>query len=211
MSAAPVRILIVAGDPGSSSGVAARLAGHPDCTVVDEVPPDADLPAAVALSRPDVIVWDLGEDPEATLERLAEANDAGVPIVAVIPDEAEGIRALAAGAKGLLSRDPDPQQLVAAAQAAAAGLLALDPSAAGFISSLAASGGHAGLIEDLTPREREVLRLLAEGLPNKAIAGRLGISEHTAKFHVHTILGKLGTQSRTEAVVRAARLGLITL
>ena len=66
-------------------------------------------------------------------------------------------------------------------------------------------------MEDLTPREREVLRLLAEGLPNKAIARQLGISEHTVKFHVNAILGKLAVASRTEAVVRATRLGLIPL
>jgi DNA-binding NarL/FixJ family response regulator len=66
-------------------------------------------------------------------------------------------------------------------------------------------------VEDLTPRELEVLGLLAEGLPNKAIGLRLGISEHTVKFHVNAVLGKLGAQSRTEAVVRATRLGLILL
>ncbi len=65
--------------------------------------------------------------------------------------------------------------------------------------------------EALTPREREVLQLLAEGLANRAIAQRLAISEHTVKFHVNAILGKLNAQSRTEAVVRAARLGLLIL
>ncbi len=63
----------------------------------------------------------------------------------------------------------------------------------------------------LTPRELEVLALLAEGLPNKSIARRLDISEHTVKFHVNAVLAKLDVQSRTEAAVRAARMGLITL
>ena len=63
----------------------------------------------------------------------------------------------------------------------------------------------------LTPRESEVLQLLAEGLPNKAIAERLGISDHTAKFHVNAILGKLGASTRTEALAQAARLGLVLL
>jgi DNA-binding NarL/FixJ family response regulator len=67
------------------------------------------------------------------------------------------------------------------------------------------------LLEELTPRERDVLSLLSEGLTNKAIAQHLGISEYTVKFHVNTIFRKLGAQSRTEAAVRAARLGLITL
>jgi DNA-binding NarL/FixJ family response regulator len=68
-----------------------------------------------------------------------------------------------------------------------------------------------GEVEALTPREAEVLNLIAEGLPNKTIAIRLNISEHTVKFHVNAILTKLGAQSRTEAVVRATRLGLIAL
>ena len=67
------------------------------------------------------------------------------------------------------------------------------------------------LLEDLTSRELDVLSLLAEGLTNKAIAQRLRISEYTVKFHVNTIFRKLGVQNRTEAAVRAARLGLITL
>ena len=66
-------------------------------------------------------------------------------------------------------------------------------------------------VPDLTPRERQALALLAEGLPNKTIASRMGISEHTVKFHVNSILGKLGAQSRTEAVTKATRLGLILL
>jgi len=69
----------------------------------------------------------------------------------------------------------------------------------------------AALVEPLTPRESEVLQLLAQGLPNKAIAERLRISDHTAKFHVNAILGKLGAQTRTEAIVHAARLGLVLL
>jgi two-component system, NarL family, nitrate/nitrite response regulator NarL len=67
------------------------------------------------------------------------------------------------------------------------------------------------LLDPLTPRELEVLRLLSEGLSNKLIAARLGVSEHTAKFHLNAILGKLGAQSRTEAIVQAARLGLVAL
>jgi DNA-binding NarL/FixJ family response regulator len=68
-----------------------------------------------------------------------------------------------------------------------------------------------GASGELSPRETEVLSLIAEGLANKAVAGRLDISEHTVKFHVNAILGKLGAQSRTEAVTRATRMGLISL
>jgi two-component system, NarL family, nitrate/nitrite response regulator NarL len=86
----------------------------------------------------------------------------------------------------------------------------LDPALAGALVA-ARTELPALPVEALTPREVDVLRLLGEGLPNKAIARRLGISEHTVKFHVNAILGKLGASSRTEAVVRATRLGLILL
>ena len=85
-----------------------------------------------------------------------------------------------------------------------------------FVSALLADVREApppapDLVESLTPREIEVLQLLSQGLPNKGIAQRLGISDHTVKFHVNAILGKLGVQSRGEAIVQAVRLGLVTL
>ena len=101
-------------------------------------------------------------------------------------------------------------RLVATLTAAARDLIIIDPPLAAPVLG-ARDPSSATPVEDLTPRELEVLGLLAEGLPNKAIARRLGISEHTVKFHVNAVLGKLGAQSRTEAVVRATRLGLILL
>jgi DNA-binding NarL/FixJ family response regulator len=94
--------------------------------------------------------------------------------------------------------------------AAAQGLVVIDPQTA---VSLLPSAEHslAQPLGELTPREVEVLQLLSEGLPNKAIASQLGISEHTVKFHVNAIMGKLGAQSRTDAVIRATRSGLIIL
>ena len=76
---------------------------------------------------------------------------------------------------------------------------------------LRGGGRPSSSARDLTPRELEVLRLLAEGLPNKTVAHRLEISEHTVKFHVNSLLAKLGAQSRTDAVVRATRLGLVLI
>jgi two-component system, NarL family, nitrate/nitrite response regulator NarL len=93
---------------------------------------------------------------------------------------------------------------------AAAGLIVLDPTVAGATGIHAhARTSPAG--ESLTAREREVLELVAAGLPNKAIARELGISEHTAKFHVGSLLGKLGAGSRTEAVTLATRRGLLPI
>jgi len=114
----------------------------------------------------------------------------------------------------VLPRQAAPEEIVGAVEAAAAGLIALHPAAAESIWSLlpapvrttVAPAGQA-----LTPREIEVLGMMAEGLGNKTIARRLGISEHTVKFHVGSILTKLNASSRTEAVTLGARQGLIML
>ncbi|HET7266293.1 MAG TPA: response regulator transcription factor [bacterium] len=206
-----IRLMLIAEDSEARSEIAARLSDRDDCVVAGEAAPHADVEGLAEAARADVVVWDLGEDADASLARLADAQPVRLPIVAIAGDEHDGIRALAAGAAGLLPPAVDAERLVLTARAVAGGLLALDRS---FPEAAAAAVGDAGEeapVETLTPREREVLVLMAEGLANKAVAERLGITEHTAKFHVHTILGKLNTQSRTEAVVRAARLGLITI
>ena len=212
-----LRVLIVADDPLARAGLAALLADQPGCTVVGQVAESAELLASLDVYRPEVVVWDLGWDAapalpslEETLERLSELGDAGASVVALIPDAAYAVEAQTAGARGLLLRDSSAEHLVAALMAAAQGLVVLDPALAK--SALGTRDpSSSSLVEELTPRELEVLELLAEGLPNKAIALRLGISDHTVKFHVNAVLGKLGAQSRTEAVVRATRLGLILL
>ncbi|MFN7135801.1 MAG: response regulator transcription factor, partial [Myxococcales bacterium] len=123
-------------------------------------------------------------------------------------DDEAGVAAHGAGAAGVLSREAKPTQIARALAAAHAGLLVFDRSLAATLPPRRHPSAPA---DTLTARELEVLQLLAEGLPNKLIADRLRVSEHTAKFHVNAILGKLGAQSRTEAVVRAARLGLVLL
>jgi len=177
----------------------------------------ADLLSSLDVYRPEVVLWDLGWDAtsassslDEALERLAQLEDTGTPIVALIPDETYALETQSAGARGLLPRESDAERLVAALMAAARGLVVLDPSLVNPVLG-ARDPSSSLLVEELTPRELEVLGLLAEGLSNKAIALRLGISDHTVKFHVNAVLGKLGAQSRTEAVVRATRLGLILL
>lgn len=205
-----VRVLIVADDPLARAGLATLLADPAGCEVVGQVAADSDLAIALEVYRPDVVVWDLGWDPELSLERLVDLTEEESPIVALLPDEANAADAWAAGARGLFLRDVAADALVAALRAVAQGLLVLDPALAdpsrpfGDLTS-------EGLAEELTPRELEVLQLLAQGLSNKAIAYQLGISEHTVKFHVNAIMNKLGAQSRTEAAVRATRMGLIIL
>jgi two-component system, NarL family, nitrate/nitrite response regulator NarL len=212
-------VLIVADDALARAGLATLLADEPGITVAGRVSSLQDLAEAVRLHRPAVVLWDLGWSPQLSLERLGAASDALPPIAALLPDAVYAVDARLAGARGLLRREAEPQALAAALVALSENLLVVDPDLASALQSPAPGRGaqlwtspeEPPLTEELTARELEVLRLLAEGLPNKTIAQRLDISEHTVKFHVNAILGKLGVVSRTEAVVRATRLGLILL
>lgn len=210
MNADTLRLIIIANDPLARAGLAAMLANQPGYTVVAQVAGDADLPAALEVYRPDVILGDLGWEPATMLDRLADLPEGEYPLVLLLPEEGLLAEAWAAGAQGVLPREIGPEKLLAALTAAGHGLVILDQSLAG---ALFPQGQQppAPLVEPLTPRELEVLQHLAEGLSNKTIAHRLNISEHTIKFHVNAIMSKLGAQSRTEAVVRATQLGLIML
>ena len=130
------------------------------------------------------------------------------PVVALLPDGVSAAQALAAGAKGVLPRLADGPTIASAVGSVLRGLLVIDQRIAPFMPVPGITTANA---VELTPREREVLGLLAQGLPNKGIGAKLGISEHTVKFHVNSILGKLGAQSRTEAVAQATRMGLVFL
>jgi DNA-binding NarL/FixJ family response regulator len=218
MNEATLRILIVADDALARAGLAAVLMNQAGCIVAGQVGADADLAAHVAVYDPDVILWDLGWDPtrmapgsqRPMLERLAEQTGEDIPIVALVPDAGFAAAAWAAGARALLPREAASSTMAAAIDAAAHGLVTLDASLVPALLTPATQASST-LLEALTPREQQVLHLLAQGLPNKAIARQLTISEHTVKFHVNAILGKLGAQSRTEAVVLATRLGLLSL
>ena len=199
---APTRLVIVGQDPLARSGLAALLAARDDLTVAGGL--SAGDAAGLAALAPDVALWDaMGAD----AERLGELA-AALPVVALVSGEAQAAEALDAGARAVLFRDAGADRLAAALLAAAHGLVALEGALASWVRPPHAPEPSA---EGLTPREVEVLALLAEGLPNKAIAQRLGISERTAKFHVESILGKLGAESRSEAIVIAARRGMVTL
>lgn len=223
-----LRVLIVADDPLVRTGLVMLLANQPDCAVVGQMASDADVLAGLQLYHPDVVVWDLGWEPTSgvrparhatrseqdgsptDLESLLDLREAGQAVVALLADATDAVAVWTAGVRGLLPRDADVTTLALALPAVAQGLVVLDPTLALALCPLR-QPQPASPVEALTPRELEVLQLLAEGLPNKTIADRLHISEHTVKFHVNALLGKLGAQSRTEAVVRATRLGLLLL
>jgi two-component system, NarL family, response regulator YdfI len=155
----------------------------------------------------------------ALLQKLAEADlfrDLPVVLLAEILDPQTTARALRMGAHAVLPAELPRSQLLAALEAVARGFVVAMPTEAETMvaasqNSAPDTTGVEELLEPLTPREYEVLRLLALGLANKEIAARLHISEHTVKFHVASILGKLGATSRTEAVALGIRRGLVLL
>lgn len=210
-----IRTLVVADSPLARAGLAALLEGSDKINIVGSVSDETDLVDTVAIYRPDVILWDMVWEPLAALERVAELGDSAC-VIALAADHGTALEAapalLGAGVKGILLQSASSEAIAAAIFATSQGLLILDR---GVSASMHPNNGgtddNGGLIEQLTTRELEVVALIAEGLPNKSIALKLGISEHTVKFHVNAILTKLSAQSRTEAVVRATRLGLITL
>jgi len=199
-----LHVLVVGEDPLARGGLAALLSAQ-ELIVAGQAGPDDDRHPV----ETDVAVWDAGPgDPEFDgLDRLTRA---GVPVLVLVSDEAHAAGALAAGATGALLRDTEPERLFAALRALAQGLVVLEPGIA-RTAVRARTAADLDPLDALTPRELEVLQLLAQGLPNKAIAVRLEIAERTAKFHVNAILAKLGAENRSEAIVRAVRLGLVVL
>ncbi|MEZ4236053.1 MAG: response regulator transcription factor [Myxococcota bacterium] len=206
MPFAPLPVILVADDPLVRRGLAALL---PDeMPVVSAVGTDAVAKAvadAAAENEAHAVLWDADEAPP-TPEEL----DHGLPTVLLVGGEVDPWRI--DGALGVLRRDVDADRLAAALVSARAGLRCVDdrlpaPPRAGTTLTLEGEGPK----EPLTPRETEVLELLAEGRSNREIALALDISVHTAKFHVDRLLMKLDASSRTDAVVRAVRLGLLVL
>jgi DNA-binding NarL/FixJ family response regulator len=210
MISGEIRVVVVAVDPLARAGLKQLLEEDEELLVVGQIAEDEDIEAALGTYQPDVVVWDLGWEPSDSIERLTEVGSEEIPVITLLPNHMEASEAYAAGARGLLMRETQGETLAAAVRAALRGLLVSDSEFSGGIPTFD-DQEQPFLFEELTSRELEVLSLLVEGLTNKAIAQRLGISEHTVKFHINTIFRKLGAQSRTEAVVRAARLGLITL
>ncbi|RME97616.1 MAG: DNA-binding response regulator [Chloroflexi bacterium] len=207
-----LHVLIISADPLTRAGLAALLADPPDLTVSGQISVEQIFETGFDIFQPDVILFDLGWETGAALDALADLDEPGTPVVALLsdPDLAPDVWRL--DVAGVLPREASVEQLRTALAGARHNLRVLAPEfAAALTSPPAMSNPAAPIPEPLTPRESEVLQLLAEGLPNKTIARRLGISEHTVKFHVNAILGKLNAQSRTEAVVRASQAGLILL
>ena len=205
-----MRLFIIASDPLARAGLAALLSTQSSLQVVGQAAPTDDLAALMAVFRPNAILWDVGWNLSPSLDLLASFSESAPPIVALIGSDTMAAPLWASGVHGVLNRSLSAEQICAALIASSYGLRVSDGALLGSHLRADSARNEAGL-EPLTERELEVLRRMAEGLPNKTIARELMISEHTVKFHVNAILGKMQAQSRTEAVVRATRAGLILL
>lgn len=216
-----ISVFIVAASPLARAGLENLLMTR-QVEVPGSVATLDDLDSRLDDAPADAILIDsTGEPFESFLDSLAAsglASDFSVVLVVEPASLAASSAALRSGVRAVLPNDVSPDQLVAALQAAASGLLVLHPAqvsaqanSSGFASAPTRSRSLDELTEPLTPRESEVLQMLASGLGNKEIAAKLNISEHTVKFHDASILGKLGASSRTEAVSLGIRRGLVLL
>ena len=198
-----IRLAIAAPSAIFRAGLEALVASDPGVEFLGSFP---DL-ASVHDVRPDVVLSAVG------WEEIAPPSGGPVPALVVLSDEPQpswSREALRSGVRAVLPRDASAEAVLAAVNAAASGLAVLDPH--DLEPLLPAAGIRISDEADaLTARELDVLRLMAEGAANKSIAWKLQISEHTVKFHVASILGKLRASSRTEAVATGIRKGLVLL
>ena len=211
-----IRVFIVAASPLIRAGLQSMLAeSHVD--VAGSVADFETISGQIVDVEPDVVLIEMAADAhEDLLSALEDAEIAREYAVVVLSEQPRAdwlSKMLRRGVRAVLPRDVTPEQLRAALEAAAAGLVVVHPSEVSAVlpapAALSSPGGE--LPEPLTPREREVLQMISAGLGNKEIAGRMSISEHTVKFHVASILGKLGASTRTEAVSIGIRHGLVLL
>lgn len=211
-----IHILVADDHPVVRDGLVAILGTQPDFAVVGEAGTGLEVLEQIPHLQPDVLLLDLempALDGVGVLEQLQERGTAVRAIVFTAFDTDERILgAVKAGAQGYLLKGVPRQELFNAIRVVHSGGSLLQPVVASkLLRQVSQQHQPPQMVETLTPRELEVLRLVAQGLQNKEIASALVISERTVKFHVSSIMGKLGAGNRTEAVSIAAQQGLIEL
>jgi DNA-binding NarL/FixJ family response regulator len=212
-----IRVLIVAMSSISQSGLENLLRARTSLQVVRLVSDFGQLSEIVEELRPDVVVAEItGQDRTLPGEILTLSEEAPVGIVLLVDDAntERDMDAFRGGVRAVLPRNMSQGAIIAAVEAVGVGLTVLLPEGLDTLlreSSASHRAVSPPLVEALTPREIEVLGMMVEGWGNKEISTRLGISEHTVKFHVASIMGKLNASSRTEAVTSGIRHGLIML
>jgi two-component system nitrate/nitrite response regulator NarL len=202
-----IKVLVVAEDSISRAGMTYLLDGQEDLSIIGHlacVDLDGEL---IRRLGPDVVLVELEHPPLQGLAGLIADLSAEWPVLLVGSELPVSLRSLSSGVS-MISRKSGAARLAAALRAVHEGLLVIDTD---YALDAIQSGDQDGVLEfeALTERELEVLHLMAGGLTNRAIAQELGITENTVKYHVNAILGKTGAQSRTDAVVRAVRAGVI--
>ena len=214
-----IRVLLADDEPLVRAGIRAVLAADPGIEVVAEADNGRVAVELAVAHRPDVVLLDIvmpvldGLAAAAELTRTVPA--AGVLMLTTFSADEHIAAALAGGARGFLLKSGDPQDLFAGVRAVAGGAAFLSPKVAHRViqqvsgDRMASAARARGLVDGLTAREREVLRLVAEGLSNSRIAERLYISPKTASVHVSRIIAKLSVANRVEAAAVAHRLGLL--
>jgi DNA-binding NarL/FixJ family response regulator len=210
------RVLLVDDEELVRTGLRMILDAEPDLTVVGDAADGVEALARLRELAPDVVLMDIRmprmDGLEAT-RRMVTQSDAKVVVLTTFDLDEHVYAALAAGASGFLLKDAPATQLVHAIRVAAAGDALLAPSVTRRLIARFAenrTSARPQLPTDLTPRETEVLTLLAEGLSNTEIAQRLVVGDATVKTHVARVLAKLGVRDRVQAVVLAYRSGLVS-
>jgi DNA-binding NarL/FixJ family response regulator len=192
-----ISVLTAASSAVSRAGLMAMIEELPGFTAAGSTS-GGELVEQVAELRPDAILWQLSADEDPVALRRLQCP----PVILLTANAASGL--IRAGARGVLPLEASAEQIRIAIEAALVGLAVFSPNRLNRPADKAGSS-------HLTARETEVLRMIADGLANKEIAWKLGISEHTVKFHVSAVLGKLGAASRAEAVGTGIRQGVIML
>ncbi len=202
-----IRVLLVDDHPVVRSGLAGLLGGEADIEVVGEADDGAQGVALAGELRPDLVLMDLrmpGMDGASATAAITSAGTARVLVLTTYDTDADILRAVEAGATGYLLKDTPREQLVEAVRAAARGETVLAPPLAAKLMRQVRGG------EQLTPRELEVLQLVAQGRSNPDIARELFIGEATVKTHLLHVFDKLGVDDRTRAVTVALERGILT-
>jgi NarL family two-component system response regulator LiaR len=209
-----IRLVLVDDHRVVRRGLRSFLEAFPDITIVGEATSGEEVLEKVEGWLPDVVIMDLlmpgGIDGIETTHRVRSITPrTQVVVLTAHTDDARVVAALRAGAIGYVRKDAEPEILLSAVRAAARGQSMLDPAIAGSVLQELVSS--AKIMEDLTDREMEVLRLLAHGRTNREIAEELVVGAETVKTHVGNILAKLHLAHRTQAVIHALKRGLISL
>lgn len=208
-----IRILIVDDHPIVREGLAAVLDAQPDMEVAGEAGDGEQAVSAFLELQPDIVLMDLampGTDGVEAIRRIRASNEAARVVVLTAYDTDDRIfQAVQAGARGYLLKGAPRDEIFRAIREVNNGGSLLEPAIAGKLLSRVGDILRGGTVEQLTPRELDILTLMARGLRNKEIASQLYITERTVKFHANAIYRKLDVSSRTEAVSKALRHGLV--